>query len=115
MSEDELMSDAPPAKRQDKGKGKQVYTNGDKVEDDTNLPWVEKYRPKGLEDVVSHQDIISTSKICRLYSLKSKSNVKSRKVYRPQSAAPSLVLWSSWDGKDISYSGHCSQTLWRKV
>ncbi len=27
-----------------------------------NLPWVEKYRPKDLEDLVSHQDIISTIK-----------------------------------------------------
>jgi replication-associated recombination protein RarA len=27
-----------------------------------NLPWVEKYRPKELNDLVSHQDIISTIK-----------------------------------------------------
>jgi len=27
-----------------------------------NLPWVEKYRPKQLDDLISHQDIISTSK-----------------------------------------------------
>ena len=26
-----------------------------------NLPWVEKYRPKQLDDLISHQDIISTS------------------------------------------------------
>lgn len=25
-----------------------------------NLPWVEKYRPKNLDDLISHQDIIST-------------------------------------------------------
>ncbi|WAR01237.1 RFC5-like protein [Mya arenaria] len=25
-----------------------------------NLPWVEKYRPKKLDDLISHQDIIST-------------------------------------------------------
>lgn len=25
-----------------------------------NLPWVEKYRPKDLDDLISHQDIIST-------------------------------------------------------
>ena len=28
---------------------------------DSNLPWVEKYRPNGLEDVIAHEDIISTS------------------------------------------------------
>ena len=25
-----------------------------------NLPWVEKYRPEGLQDVIAHEDIIST-------------------------------------------------------
>lgn len=29
-------------------------------ERDKNLPWVEKYRPKSLEDLISHKDIIST-------------------------------------------------------
>jgi replication factor C subunit 3/5 len=27
-----------------------------------SLPWVEKFRPKDLNDLVSHQDIISTIK-----------------------------------------------------
>jgi len=26
----------------------------------TNLPWVEKYRPKKLEDLISHEDILKT-------------------------------------------------------
>ena len=26
----------------------------------TNLPWVEKYRPNGLQELISHEDIIST-------------------------------------------------------
>lgn len=38
-----------------KGKGKAI----DRQEDD-NLPWVEKYRPVTLDDVVSHKDITST-------------------------------------------------------
>ncbi|CAO3674163.1 unnamed protein product [Umbelopsis ramanniana] len=38
-----------------KGKGKQTLP-GDK----DNLPWVEKYRPEKLEDLVSHEDITST-------------------------------------------------------
>lgn len=60
MSDDESMTDAPPAKRLDKGKGKVANGQLDN-KDDVNLPWVEKYRPKNLDDVVSHQDIISTS------------------------------------------------------
>ena len=55
---DEEMIDAPPTKKLNKGKGK-VQQNGH--ENQSNLPWVEKYRPKDLEDVVSHQDIIATS------------------------------------------------------
>jgi replication factor C subunit 3/5 len=27
-----------------------------------NLPWVEKYRPQTLDDLVSHKEIIRTSK-----------------------------------------------------
>lgn len=60
------MAEAPPPKRVDKGKGKQVLqSNGREHSDDENLPWVEKYRPKELDDVVSHQDIIGTSKTVR--------------------------------------------------
>ncbi|GJE98086.1 replication factor C subunit 3 [Phanerochaete sordida] len=41
-----------------KGKGKAVeHTEG---HDPENLPWVEKYRPVTLDDVVSHKDITST-------------------------------------------------------
>ncbi len=28
-----------------------------------NLPWVEKYRPKHLDDLISHKEIITTSKL----------------------------------------------------
>ncbi|KAG8977121.1 Subunit of heteropentameric Replication factor C (RF-C) [Tulasnella sp. 427] len=39
----------------DKGKGKGTGNSGD-----DNLPWVEKYRPQSLDDVVSHDDITTT-------------------------------------------------------
>ncbi|KAF9240664.1 P-loop containing nucleoside triphosphate hydrolase protein [Melanogaster broomeanus] len=41
-----------------KGKGKAVDRN--QPYDDDNLPWVEKYRPVTLDDVVSHKDITTT-------------------------------------------------------
>ncbi|KAJ7130618.1 P-loop containing nucleoside triphosphate hydrolase protein [Mycena epipterygia] len=41
-----------------KGKGKAV--DKDRPFDNDNLPWVEKYRPVTLDDVVSHKDITST-------------------------------------------------------
>ncbi|KAG6817522.1 hypothetical protein H0H87_007490 [Tephrocybe sp. NHM501043] len=43
-----------------KGKGKAV--DREQPYDNDNLPWVEKYRPITLDDVVSHKDITSTSK-----------------------------------------------------
>ncbi|BFZ55552.1 Subunit of heteropentameric Replication factor C (RF-C) [Savitreella phatthalungensis] len=62
MSMEEVSDDERPAKRLDKGKGKASAKLGDAnaVADEAALPWVEKYRPKALEDVVSHQDIIAT-------------------------------------------------------
>jgi replication factor C subunit 3/5 len=44
-----------------KGKGKEKASEGEKVEAESDLlPWVEKYRPATLEDLVSHKDITST-------------------------------------------------------
>ncbi|KAJ3020284.1 hypothetical protein HKX48_001055 [Thoreauomyces humboldtii] len=45
----------------EKGKGKGKEPAADFVEKETdNLPWVEKYRPTHLNELISHQDIIST-------------------------------------------------------
>ncbi|KAL7420486.1 Subunit of heteropentameric Replication factor C (RF-C) [Cryptotrichosporon argae] len=41
-----------------KGKAKEVVAQ--QVDDREGLPWVEKYRPVTLDDVVSHQDITAT-------------------------------------------------------
>ena len=42
----------------DHDKGKQKLSGTD---DDLQLPWVEKYRPVALDQVVSQPDIITTS------------------------------------------------------
>ena len=31
--------------------------------DHVNLPWVEKYRPNALQELISHEDIISTIRL----------------------------------------------------
>ncbi|CAE6434234.1 unnamed protein product [Rhizoctonia solani] len=54
MSDHEMEVDEVP-----KDKGKQKEKPEESFKDDT-LPWVEKYRPVTLSDVVSHQDITST-------------------------------------------------------
>ncbi|KAJ3188825.1 Replication factor C (RF-C) subunit [Gaertneriomyces sp. JEL0708] len=48
------------AVRKDKGKGKALAPATSSKASDENLPWVEKYRPETLEELISHQDIIST-------------------------------------------------------
>ncbi|KAH9930319.1 P-loop containing nucleoside triphosphate hydrolase protein [Fomitopsis serialis] len=45
---------------EDQRKGKGSATGTDEQYDKDNLPWVEKYRPVTLDDVVSHKDIIGT-------------------------------------------------------
>ncbi|KAG2136280.1 P-loop containing nucleoside triphosphate hydrolase protein [Suillus cothurnatus] len=44
----------------DKGKGKSKAVERHEPHEDDNLPWVEKYRPVTLDDVVSHKDITTT-------------------------------------------------------
>ncbi|KAJ3038300.1 hypothetical protein HDV00_000811 [Rhizophlyctis rosea] len=43
-----------------KGKGKATAVVEEKGSSKENLPWVEKYRPAQLDDLISHEDIIST-------------------------------------------------------
>jgi hypothetical protein len=45
-----------------KGKMKVVESSPTTTMGD-HLPWVEKYRPTHLNDLISHQDIITTSKL----------------------------------------------------
>ncbi|KAF8825668.1 hypothetical protein HHX47_DHR6000095 [Lentinula edodes] len=59
MSNDEVMDiDSIPSSS--KGKGKASSNDFSHHELNENLPWVEKYRPVTLDDVVSHKDITST-------------------------------------------------------
>lgn len=59
MDEDTDMLDLESIPTLEKGKAKAV--DRDRPYDNENLPWVEKYRPVTLDDVVSHKDITSTS------------------------------------------------------
>ncbi|EMD39294.1 hypothetical protein CERSUDRAFT_152406 [Gelatoporia subvermispora B] len=58
--EDVQMMDTETAWPTTKGKGKSKAVDANEHYDDDNLPWVEKYRPVTLDDVVSHKDITST-------------------------------------------------------
>ncbi|KAF8892243.1 P-loop containing nucleoside triphosphate hydrolase protein [Infundibulicybe gibba] len=53
-----MITEVDPISRAAKGKGKAA--DRDRPYDNENLPWVEKYRPVTLDDVVSHKDITTT-------------------------------------------------------
>ncbi|KAG0709387.1 P-loop containing nucleoside triphosphate hydrolase protein [Suillus ampliporus] len=57
-SDGEMDVDTAPSFGMGKGKAKAVERN--RPQDDETLPWVEKYRPVTLDDVVSHKDITTT-------------------------------------------------------
>jgi replication factor C subunit 3/5 len=83
MSQDEMLVDGSAhllaGVSKGKGKGKEKAADPANSIEDDNLPWcvdnrkkpigvqrncrVEKYRPATLNDVVSHKDITSTSKL----------------------------------------------------
>ncbi|KAJ8095244.1 Subunit of heteropentameric Replication factor C (RF-C) [Marasmius tenuissimus] len=58
--EDTQMMDTETIPTSSKGKGKALDLDLPPPPDTENLPWVEKYRPVTLDDVVSHKDITST-------------------------------------------------------
>ncbi|KAL0575184.1 Subunit of heteropentameric Replication factor C (RF-C) [Marasmius crinis-equi] len=58
--DDTLMMEADSIPTAAKGKGKALDLDLPPPPDKDNLPWVEKYRPVTLDDVVSHKDITST-------------------------------------------------------
>lgn len=53
-------SPQPAISASSKGKGKQVESANDAAPGSDLLPWVEKYRPATLDDLVSHKDITAT-------------------------------------------------------
>ncbi|KAF9778319.1 P-loop containing nucleoside triphosphate hydrolase protein [Thelephora terrestris] len=59
-SDDVEMVDAELPRFSTAEKGKSKAAEPALPEEDNSLPWVEKYRPVNMEDVVSHQDIIGT-------------------------------------------------------
>ncbi|KAI8813987.1 P-loop containing nucleoside triphosphate hydrolase protein [Cladochytrium replicatum] len=58
--EDEMQTDEEKQLRSSVSKGKKQETAIAKDDQKQHLPWIEKYRPAALGDLISHQDIIST-------------------------------------------------------
>ena len=73
------------------------------------LPWVEKYRPDKLDDLIAHEDIISTSECTArpvLGATKSRT-LHSQHSHRQEQAAPFASLWTPWNWKDLHYYCMC--------
>ncbi|EEB90151.1 hypothetical protein MPER_11680 [Moniliophthora perniciosa FA553] len=61
--DDTQMMDVDSIPASAKGKGRALDMDVPPIPDNENLPWVEKYRPVTLDDVVSHKEITGTSKL----------------------------------------------------
>ncbi|KAJ7428846.1 hypothetical protein WISP_00603 [Willisornis vidua] len=58
-----------------------------------NLPWVEKYRPQALSELVSHRDILSTGNTPRLERLSRYPGIPvSRYPHIPVFRYPGILL-----------------------
>lgn len=55
-----MQVDAPASTSAAAGK----RARGDPLVEGKGAPWVEKYRPKTLDDVAAHKEIIDTSECC---------------------------------------------------
>lgn len=73
------------------------------------VPFVEKYRPKSLEHIISHTEIVQTSKF-----LISSDNWLSPEVYRCKEHAALTVPWSARHGQDFVHDRDCQGALRRK-
>lgn len=116
MSADDDVEMAPAPQAKDKGKAREPGLSSLGLD---VLPWVEKYRPVTLDDVVAHGDIISTSEPSVLSEARSGRTradafCVSRPVHRQKPRAPSPLLRSTGNGKDVHYPRRCSQGLWHQ-
>lgn len=77
------------------------------------MPWVEKYRPATLDDVVAHGDIISTSASRRgELGRRELTPPRSRPVHRQEPRTAPPLLWTSWDWQDEYDTGGGEEDLW---
>ena len=76
------------------------------VKDMSSLPWVERYRPSCLEDLISHNHIIGTSNLFLS---------PSKEVHRREEPPKPSLLWSTRNRKNINNSGMCEDDVWKEL
>ena len=71
-----------------------------------SLPWVEKYRPSTFDEIISQNDIITTSRMpARLFIARSQA------FYRNKQSPALAVLWPTRHGKDNDHHGVCEDVV----
>jgi hypothetical protein len=58
----------PPPRRKGKARASEAVTPAPQPEHLSTLPWVEKFRPQALTDLVAHEEIISICECLRVQS-----------------------------------------------
>ena len=88
------------------------------------VPWSEKYRPRTLDEVAAHSDIIDTSEhrvvAVGARSPRCRSTHPPLPTYAPVSQkaaggrqpASSALLWPTWHWKDQHNPGHRAPNIW---
>lgn len=80
------------------------------TEEPPHIPFVEKYRPEGLSDIISHQEIVSTSKF-HFWISNSPFPAFSQALHRGQKVAASFVPWAPGYRQDLLHDRHCEAAL----
>ena len=71
-----------------------------------SLPWVEKYRPATFDEIISQNDIITTSRMPAVLLI-----ARSQAFHRNEQSSALAVLWSTWYGKDNDNHGVCEDVV----
>lgn len=71
-----------------------------------SLPWVEKYRPSTFDEIISQNDIITTSRMPAGFFI-----ARSQAFYRNKQSPALAVLRSARHGKDNDDHGVCEDVV----
>jgi len=100
----------------------------DRLVEGRDAPWVEKYRPKTLDDVAAHKEIIDTSELavdlscCQCQQLDSLQPFSygaiclfcSQEVDSREQATTLAAVWTTWHRQNLNHLGSCKADIWRR-
>ena len=75
-----------------------------------HMPFVEKYRPDDLSQIISHHEIVATSKYTFNFS-----DLYSPSLHRQQEAPALAVLWPTRYRKDLVHDRNCKAAVRKEL